>query len=1024
MRTGAIFARGSCRALKWMALFGVVFALGVGSAVAQVTVTGPARNTVTEGDTATYTVSVKGYIPADTATPTAASVELATVTGVAQGTTTAGESGDLSTATQSPRTVTFALPANNTDAAVTHTATGTISLQTLHDDDAEDERFTFTASLTAGDLDEDADGTDATLADGAPTMLVIDDDEIQKYVLELVTGQTLTEGDVASVTLKAMPDHVNTSLALTLHSSDPVNYLWDNDNDLSTGNVDPPATIAIGPTDATPAGVGNSTTIYVKAPDNDENRETDTVTLTAYSGSAGGATDVASEDISFADDHVLAPAEAITAVAMDKKTDGEEVDSVVEGGDPVYLTISVDRGKAADKDATTVEKLTVDVQVAPEYAADASVTPARVELAAVTTANGEQKSEMLVELSALSDEDVGMEEVMLNLTMMGQTANGAGNSVGTFSIMIVDGTVAKIAPRSPDEAYPKIEAAIEAGGGDDGLNPGESFELMTADLFTVMDGYTTSYAASVEGDSISASTSGGVVTVNAMQAGTSKITITGTASEGSSSFQPSQSISNVAEVMFEVEVVDSMLVVTVAADPMEIMEGGTSTITATANRAITAGDRDVMIGLNVIGDGMLDSESIVIAMGDMSGSAMLTATEDDDYDDETVTVVASGSGITGTMQVPVSVMDNDEMPAPTNVVIAKSSDDIYPLIMAAGLAGDDAMFNPGMSAGLDASMMFDLMDGYSASYGAESDAMNVASTSVSGSMVTVTAAEAGMAHVVITATATMASGVMPGQPATNVATVMFPVNVVNMPLAVTVSTDPMDMVEEGGMITVTAMANRMVLADDGDVEVMLTITGAVEMNEMMISIAAGMDSGTAMIQVLDDMEVAPLAAITIVATGSGIATPQTATIAVTEDDSPRTFTLMASDDMMQLVEGGDGVELTVTADPAVSVDTEVTIMVDRAASTADADDFTAAPITIMAGEASGTTMLMATEDMMDDSGHASPEMLVVFAMADNTQSNTVSFYIWDMAVPALPLIAQLLLAAFLAIGGYRRYLRR
>ena len=33
-------------------------------------------------------------------------------------------------------------------------------------------------------------------------------------------------------------------------------------------------------------------------------------------------------------------------------------------------------------------------------------------------------------------------------------------------------------------------------------------------------------------------------------------------------------------------------------------------------------------------------------------------------------------------------------------------------------------------------------------------------------------------------------------------------------------------------------------------------------------------------------------------------------------------------------------------------------------------------------------------------------------------------YIWDAAVPALPLIAQLLLAAFLAIGGYRRYLRR
>ena len=35
MRTGAIFARGSCRALKWMALLGVVFLLGGGAALAQ-----------------------------------------------------------------------------------------------------------------------------------------------------------------------------------------------------------------------------------------------------------------------------------------------------------------------------------------------------------------------------------------------------------------------------------------------------------------------------------------------------------------------------------------------------------------------------------------------------------------------------------------------------------------------------------------------------------------------------------------------------------------------------------------------------------------------------------------------------------------------------------------------------------------------------------------------------------------------------------------------------------------------------
>ncbi len=69
-------------------------------------------------------------------------------------------------------------------------------------------------------------------------------------------------------------------------------------------------------------------------------------------------------------------------------------------------------------------------------------------------------------------------------------------------------------------------------------------------------------------------------------------------------------------------------------------------------------------------------------------------------------------------------------------------------------------------------------------------------------------------------------------------------------------------------------------------------------------------------------------------------------------------------------------------------------------------------------------MLTVTEDGTDDSGAHMNEVLVLFAVADNTQSNSLEFNLWDAAVPALPVIAQLLLAAFLAIGGYRRYLRR
>ena len=63
MRTGAIFARGSCRALKWLALVGMVLALGAGQAAAQISVVKPPTK-FTEGDPTTITVEFAGRIAA------------------------------------------------------------------------------------------------------------------------------------------------------------------------------------------------------------------------------------------------------------------------------------------------------------------------------------------------------------------------------------------------------------------------------------------------------------------------------------------------------------------------------------------------------------------------------------------------------------------------------------------------------------------------------------------------------------------------------------------------------------------------------------------------------------------------------------------------------------------------------------------------------------------------------------------------------------------------------------------------
>ena len=133
------------------------------------------------------------------------------------------------------------------------------------------------------------------------------------------------------------------------------------------------------------------------------------------------------------------------------------------------------------------------------------------------------------------------------------------------------------------------------------------------------------------------------------------------------------------------------------------------------------------------------------------------------------------------------------------------------------------------------------------------------------------------------------------------------------------------------------------------------------------------------------------------------------------------FMLSGPEDM-NLAEGMSAM-VTAMANRAVTEEVTVTLMRDRSTSTAGDDDYTADPITIAAGEMMGTTMVMATADDMAEE----MEELVLYGMAaDNAGEVTgeVKLYLWDTAVPALPLIAQLLLGLLLGIGGYRRYLRR
>ena len=119
------------------------------------------------------------------------------------------------------------------------------------------------------------------------------------------------------------------------------------------------------------------------------------------------------------------------------------------------------------------------------------------------------------------------------------------------------------------------------------------------------------------------------------------------------------------------------------------------------------------------------------------------------------------------------------------------------------------------------------------------------------------------------------------------------------------------------------------------------------------------------------------------------------------------------DDVMggNLVEG-QSYDIKVMANRAVTEDTEVMILTDLTMSTAAASDYSVESAMLMTGDEMATATLMVTEDNMADAGHDAGEMLVLFGRyGDRVDTNSLTFTLWDEAVPALPLIAQLLLAS-------------
>ena len=474
-----------------------------------------------------------------------------------------------------------------------------------------------------------------------------------------------------------------------------------------------------------------------------------------------------------------------------------------------------------------------------------------------------------------------------------------------------------------------------------------------------------------------------------------------------------------------------------------LMEGQKGTVTLVADRT---GDgvpdsEDIEVELS-LGEGgtanaqdyRLDSSKVELDDDDTSGTFVLDVLEDEEVGDETLVLMATVSGEDGfgkeTMTVMLDAITLTD--ATMKKIEPKSYDDVKDALAAARAegAGANGMWNPGETMTLEASDMFMWPETTTSVVlgNVVVDDTSVLSATTSNDMLTLTAMGPGETPVSVTATVVSESSSFEvSQTVSNVATIKFPVMV--DAYAITAMSDAGVQAAFDAAIAEAAAGNSRMAWEPGGEVAMVALDQLFDVPESIMAsyLAESSDSDDVMAEIYGDhVALTPMSAgmaeisVTAVDAAEGMATTVTATAMVMAvDPAAITYTLSGPEDM-NLAEGMSAMVTVMASDP-VPMDTEVMIMRDRSASSADDDDYMAEPVTIMAGGTSGSTMVMAVEDNMAED----MEELVLFAMAgDSMVEGEVKLYLWDAAVPALPIIAQFLLGGLLALGEFRRYRRR
>ena len=625
---------------KWTVLFGVagvVFGLGAGSASAQIEFDGVGTTLeVAEGGRVTIKYRLRTYVAASAAAeqPSFSFAWAATPTGAGSTVDDVG-GNDIPTEAEgidvTGRTFIVNIPPGGDEAGAV-TVRGEFVLFANQDADAEDELGQVNVTPPSGI--RLADNSGDIPSNATKIVLVrINDAQTPEFEWKKQSGVTLEEGGPDMT-----PYHVESKHAIE-DEDWVVSYRFNktgyratatDSNDVAASTI-------------TNLNIANGIRIAISVPANDGDRVDDEVTLTATD--LGGSTRIPGLDpvtMTVEDLHALPKAADITWKAYtddDGERSSNEATSIVEGGPPVHVTVTVDRGAKGYPMGEALE-VTPMVDAARrggvrlEGLSDGSLT--------IESGNGEKEATFMVYADEDDDLVAGDLEIALRVTGT-KSENGDGEVMAAkpFMLPVEDETVPLLMPKSDEEIMAKVETESE------GWRPGDMFTLDRSDLFEDSDNPILLAAESSNSDAVAVAVRGETLTLTAMSLGTATVTVTATVV--SSVVTQTRSNQAVIEFDLDVERLPLEIVLEGPAD-MNITEGMSAMVTARANDPVAA---DTPVELALAGgsaspaDFGIDPTTIMIAAGETTGTAMVTAREDRTEEEmETLTIEGLyGSGM-------------------------------------------------------------------------------------------------------------------------------------------------------------------------------------------------------------------------------------------------------------------------------------------------------------------------------------------------------------------------------------------